>query len=171
MITQALQNRRIWERKCRQLNTVITWTNKNANPFLTGCICMPQNIMVTQNHRFSSDLHHWTPLGRGLICQNIFGLRTVHMGETDTPIFRLTKQNEHTLWRIGFSWDSLYVNILWKWKKSQNFRLCTRTVHHSWQKLVQKINFLNFFFANFQYYLKHDWTGCSVLRCRERLSK
>ena len=28
------------------------------NITLTGCICMPQNIMVTQNHRFSSDLHH-----------------------------------------------------------------------------------------------------------------
>ena len=39
------------------------------------------------------------------------------------------------------------MNILWKWKTSQNFRLCTRTVHHSWQKLVQKINFLKIFFA------------------------
>ena len=74
--------------------------------FLTGCICMPQKLSETQNRQFSWDLHHWTPLGRGLICQNIFGLRTVHMGETDTPIFRLTKQNEHTLWRIWFFWDS-----------------------------------------------------------------
>ena len=47
---------------------------------ITGCICMPQKVIQTENHRFSWDLHHWTPLGRGSICQNIFGLCTVHMG-------------------------------------------------------------------------------------------
>ena len=39
------------------------------------------------------------------------------------------------------------MNILWKWKKSQNFSLCACTVHHSWQKFVQKLNFLKFFLA------------------------
>ena len=61
------------------------------NKVLTGYFCMPQNFMETQNHRFFWDLHHWTPLGRGLISQNIFGLRTVHMGVTVTLIFRLIK--------------------------------------------------------------------------------
>ena len=85
----------------------ISWIFLEPNCFiyhncLTGRICMPQKVIQIQNHRFSWDLHHSTPLGRGLICQNIFGLRTVHMGVTGTPIFRLTKQNENTLWRLRF---------------------------------------------------------------------
>ena len=58
---------------------------------LTGYLCMSQKVIQTLNHQFSWDLLHWTSLGRGLISQNIFGLRTVHQGEAGTPIFERTK--------------------------------------------------------------------------------
>ena len=41
-------------------------------PFLTGCICMPQNFSETQNHLFCWDLHHWTSLGRWFIRAKYF---------------------------------------------------------------------------------------------------
>ena len=107
---------------------------------------MPQNFKETQNHRFSWNLHHWTPLRRGFITQNIFGLRTVHMGVTGTLIFRLTKQIEHILRNLRFFWDSSHVNILEPWKKYQNFRLVPCTVHRPWQKFVRKIDFFKIFF-------------------------
>ena len=107
---------------------------------------MPQNFKQTQNHRFSWDLHHPTPLRRGFISQNIFVLRTVHMGVTGTLIFRLTKQIEHILRNLRFFWDSSHVNILEPWKKYQNFRLVPCTVHRPWQKFVRKINFFKIFF-------------------------
>ena len=113
---------------------------------------MPQNFKQTQNHRFSWDLHHPTPLRRGFISQNIFGLRTVHMGVTGTLIFRLTKQIEHILRNLRFFWDSSHVNILEPWKKYQNFRLVPCTVHRPWQKFVRKINFFKFFFDFFQFF-------------------
>ena len=118
----------------------------DSTKVLTGCICMPQKVIQTQNHLFSWDLRHWTPLVRGLISQNIFGLRTVHMGLTSTLIFRLTKQNEHTQWRPQFLWDSSCVIILSIWKKFQNFSFGKRTVHRPWKKIVRKIISFKIFF-------------------------
>ena len=47
---------------------------------------------------------------------------------------------------------------MWKWKKYQNFRFCTRTVHHSWQKFVRWINFFKFFLLFTIYILQTIWT-------------